>query len=106
MTELVQHREEARRRVRHHAARPDVRRVHAETRDLLIHVEDGVPLAEAVHQHAHRAELEAAGAHPHEVGGQAGELGHDHAQRIRARRHLNAHQLLHRERVGEVVDRG
>jgi hypothetical protein len=65
---------------------------------------DRVALAEAVHEHRHRAKLQAAGPHPHEVRREARELRHDHAQDLSARRHLDAHQLLHRQRVGQVVD--
>ena len=78
--------------------------MHAEAGDLLVHVEDRVPLPEAVHEHAHGAELEPARPHPHQVRGQARELGHDHSERVGARRHHDAHQLFDRERVGEVVD--
>jgi hypothetical protein len=61
-------------------------------------------LAEAVQHHRQRAQLQAGGGQPDEVGGDPVELHHQHPQRLGARRRLDAEQLLHRQAVGGLVE--
>jgi hypothetical protein len=76
----------------------------------LEHVEDLLPVAEAVPEHRHGPDVERAGPEPHEVRHDAVEFEVDDAQVLRPRRDVEADELLdgaavgHRvEVVGEVV---
>ena len=77
--------------------------VHARARHRLVHVEDVLALAEAVDEDVHRTAVDAVRAKPEQVVQQPGELVEHHADVLRADRHLDAEQLLHRQAVGVLV---
>ena len=92
------------------AADLEVARVHALARGHLEQVEDLLAVAEAVPEHRDRAEVERGRAEPDQVRHDPVELHVDHAQVLRARRHLEVEDRLDRaaerhrvEVVGEVV---
>ena len=60
-------------------------------------------LAEAVEEHAHRADVDGVRAQPHQVAVEARQLGQHHAHPLRLRRNLQPQQLLHRQAVAQVV---
>ena len=72
-------------------------------RDELEQVEDAVALAEAVPEHRDRPELERGRPEPDEMRVDPVELREQHAHPGRARRHLDAEQLLDREDEDELV---
>ncbi len=108
--ELAQLVLEAQRDVLEDAADLDVARVHALAGGHLEQVEDLLAVAEAVPEHRDRAEVQRAGAQPHEVAHDPVELEVDDAQVLGALGHLEVEQRLdgaaegHRvEVVGQVV---
>ncbi len=68
-------------------------------------IEDALALARGVHQqrHAGAGDVQHVGRKPEQVGRNALQLRHDHAQRLRARRDLNAEQLFHGETIAQVI---
>ena len=78
--------------------------VHAHPAHQLVDVEQLLALAPRVDERRGGAEVERAGAVPEEVAGHPGELAHDHAQVLRARRHLDAEEALGGQREPEVVE--
>ena len=60
-------------------------------------------LAEAVEEHAHRADVDGVRAQPHQVAVEARQLGQHHAHPLRLRRNLQPEQLLHRQAVAQIV---
>ena len=95
---------EAGRDVLDHAADLDVARVHALARGHLEEVEDRLALAEAVPEHRDRAEVQRAGAQPHQVAHDPVELEVQDAQVLRALGHLDADERLDRPAVGHRVE--
>ena len=76
------------------AARAIVGGVHARARDRLVAVHQVFALAEAEQEHAHRADVEAMRAQPHQVVQDARDLVEHHADVLRAHRHLHAQQAF------------
>ena len=70
---------------------------------LLEEVEDQLALAEAVEERRHGADVDGVRGEPEQVRGDALQLAQEGADVARPRRHHQAHQLLHRPHVGEVV---
>ena len=100
----------ARRDVLDHAADLEVARVEALAGGVLEQVEHVVALAAAPPEHRHGAEVERRGGEPEQVARDPVQLEVDDAQVLRARRHLEVEQALHRhaerhrvEVVREVV---
>ncbi len=94
------------REVLEHAAHLDVARVHALPGRELEQVEHHLAVAQRPPQHRDRADVEQSRRGPEQVRRDAVQLHVDHAQRLRARRHLDVEQTLdaHREdRRVEVV---
>ena len=86
-----------------HAARPVVRGVHARAGNRFVAVHEVFALPEREQEHAHRADVEAVRAEPHEVVQDAGDLVEHHADVLRAHRHRDAEQALDGHDVGVLV---
>ena len=88
--------------------RTDERVVHPQAGQSLQEVEHDLTLAEADRHHRQRADLHAAGADSHQVGRDAVELHHQHANVIGALGDLilDAEQPLDRQAVGHLVEEG
>ena len=95
---------EARRDVLHHTADLEVAGVHPLARGHLEQVEDLLALAEAVPEHADRAEVQRARPQPYEMRHDPIELEMDHPQVLRPRRDLRAEQGLDGAAVGQRVE--
>ena len=76
--------------IRGQAADAAVQGKHAGAGDHFAEVHDLFPLPEAIEQRGHGPEIVTAGAHPEDVGGDAGEFGHDHPDILGPFRHLDA----------------
>ncbi len=91
------------RQVTVNATRAEVGRVHARTRDRLVHVEQVFAFAERVDQDGGAAAIVAVRAQPHQVVHQARDLAEHHTDVLRTDRHLDAEQLFDRQAVGVLV---
>ena len=70
------------------------------------HLEDAqnfFALAEAVEEHAHRADIDGVRAQPHQMAVEARQFGQHHAHPLRQRRNFQAQQLFRRQAVHQIV---
>ena len=70
------------------------------------HLEDAqnvFALAEAVQEHAHRADIDGVRSQPDQVAVQARQLRQHHAHPLRLRRNFQAQQLLRRQAIAQVI---
>ena len=91
------------RRLQRQPADADVAGHHALAGKHFENAQNVFALAEAVEEHAHRADIERVRAQPHQMAVQPRKLGHHHAHPLRARRNLDLQQLFHRQRVHQIV---
>ena len=84
---------------------PDVAGKHPEAGEHLIDVEQQLALAEAIHHHRDRPDLERVCAQPHEVAGQPLQLRDQDSDVLHALRHLvfHAEEPLGRETKGQAA---
>ena len=82
---------------------PEVAGHHALAGEHLEDAQDLFALAEAIEEHAHRADVERVGPQPDQVAVQARHLREQHAHPLRHGRDFHSQQLLHRQAVAEVV---
>ncbi len=101
--EFADHFLPAARRLQRQPADADVAGHHALAGEHFEDAQDVFALAEAVEEHAHRADIERVRSQPHQVAVEPRKLGHHHARPLRARRNLDLQQLLDRQRVDQVV---
>src|SRR5207244_12495926 len=85
------------------AARAVVVEVHARSAELLQHVEDLLPIAEAPEDGSRRAEVEAIRAKPDEMRCASTHLVNDHADELRAAWHVDVADRFHRAGIGVLV---
>ena len=100
---------------RPHALLPPPRRLERQPADAEVarhhalpgvHLEDAqnlLALAEAVEEHAHRADIDGVRPQPNQVAVEARQLGEHHPRPLRHGRDLEPQQLLHRQAVAQVV---
>ena len=94
--------EPARGQIGRETAHGDVAVGEAGAARLLEQVEDLFPFAKRVEERAERAEVEAVGAHAHEMAGNPAELRDQHAKMAGLLAHLVLHELLDGERPAEI----
>ncbi len=86
-----------------HAPGPDVVVVHPQPGGLLEEGEDQLAFPEAVDHHREGTDVHAVGGGGDQVAGDPVELGHQHADGVGPGRELDSQQLLHSQRVAELV---
>lgn len=104
--EILEHRQEGRRKITGLTAHPSVAGRESGTRELLDHVVDFLTLGESVEKEGCRTEIHAETPSGQEVGGNAGEFATNDANRFATGRQFPAHEFLNSEGVGDVVRDG
>ena len=87
-----------------HTAGTDEVVVHPQAGDGLLEAQDLLALSPAVEHHRHGAEVHAVGGQEQHVRSEAVHLAHQHADPLRPFGHLDAQQLLGRQREDELVE--
>ena len=94
---------QAGRHVLMHAARPEIVGMQPRAGDALVELHQPLALLEPPQERRHRADIEGEGADVEEMVEDAGDLGEQHADVLRARRRLDAQQLFDRQREGVLL---
>src|SRR5579884_2986756 len=103
LQELVDCLPPARGRLQRQPADPEVAGHHALSREKLENLQNFLPLAEAVEENGHRSEVNRMRAEPNQMRRNPLQFRQHHSHVLRALRHLEPKQLLHRQAIHQVV---